>query len=93
MCVCVYITFFTGGEFVMKFVKDPNTLRCSLSLTKEGKSTKVQKTIFSECFYLMAMSELYKATKTNIYMVYHLMKLKKKKIIIQNNNNNNNNNK
>ncbi|XP_041349589.1 N-acylglucosamine 2-epimerase-like [Gigantopelta aegis] len=56
-----------GGDFIMKFVKDPKSMRCCLSLTRDGKTIKIQKTIFSECFYAMAMSELYKATKTQIY--------------------------
>ncbi|XP_063427778.1 N-acylglucosamine 2-epimerase-like [Mytilus trossulus] len=47
-----------GAEFLQKFARNPETYRCYFSLTKEGKPVKIQRTIFSECFYLMAMSEL-----------------------------------
>ncbi|XP_052072486.1 N-acylglucosamine 2-epimerase-like [Mytilus californianus] len=47
-----------GAEFLQKFARNPETYRCYFALTKEGKPVKIQRTIFSECFYLMAMSEL-----------------------------------
>lgn len=47
-----------GAEFLQKFTRNPETYRCYFALTKEGKPVKIQRTIFSECFYLMAMSEL-----------------------------------
>ncbi|XP_064605325.1 N-acylglucosamine 2-epimerase-like isoform X2 [Liolophura sinensis] len=51
-----------GGEFLMKYVKNPETWKCYFSLTRDGKPLKIQRTIFSECFYLMALSELARAT-------------------------------
>ncbi|XP_033115461.1 N-acylglucosamine 2-epimerase-like isoform X2 [Anneissia japonica] len=56
-----------GGEFLMKHVKDQNSAKCFFSVTKDGQPIKVQRTIFSECFYLLAMSELGRATKEQKY--------------------------
>lgn len=47
-----------GAEFLRKYAKNPETNRCYLVVTKDGKPVKIQRTIFSECFYLMAMSEI-----------------------------------
>ncbi|XP_052240983.1 N-acylglucosamine 2-epimerase-like isoform X2 [Dreissena polymorpha] len=56
-----------GAEFLMKFAKDASTGRCYLILTRDGRPIKMQRTIFSECFYTMAMSEMAKATKQALY--------------------------
>ncbi|XP_064626400.1 N-acylglucosamine 2-epimerase-like [Lineus longissimus] len=57
-----------GGKFLMSKVRDPSTYRCYFSLTRDGKPIKIQRTIFTECFYLMAMSELAIATKDDTYL-------------------------
>lgn len=36
--------------------------KCAFCLTREGKAVKVQRTIFSECFYVLAMDELSRVT-------------------------------
>ncbi|GFN90864.1 N-acylglucosamine 2-epimerase-like [Plakobranchus ocellatus] len=56
-----------GAEFIMKHVKNQSTGRCYLSLTREGKPLKLQRTIFSEAFYVMAMSEMYRVTSEDQY--------------------------
>ncbi|CAL1531828.1 unnamed protein product, partial [Lymnaea stagnalis] len=56
-----------GADFVMKHVKDPSTNKCYLNLTREGKPLKSQRTIFSESFYVMAMAEMYRVTKEDVY--------------------------
>ncbi|XP_038067868.1 N-acylglucosamine 2-epimerase-like [Patiria miniata] len=56
-----------GGQFLMNYVKNPTTGKCYFTVTKEGKAVKVQRTIFSECFYMLAMSELARATNDDVY--------------------------
>ena len=48
--------------------------KCYFSLTQDGRPIKVQRTIFSECFYTMAMSELARATKEEKYKVMYVHK-------------------
>ena len=62
--------FLLGADFLMRHIKKPDgTGKCYFLLTQEGKPIKVQRTIFSECFYTMAMSELARATKEEKYKV------------------------
>ena len=58
-----------GAQFLLKHVKREDTGKCYLSLTREGQPLKTQRTIFSECFYLMALSELSRATGNTQYRV------------------------
>ncbi|XP_015254327.1 PREDICTED: N-acylglucosamine 2-epimerase isoform X2 [Cyprinodon variegatus] len=54
-----------GGAFLRKFARVSNSgnqWKCAFCLTRDGKPTKVQRTIFSECFYVMAMDELSRVT-------------------------------
>lgn len=44
--------------------------KCAFCLTRDGKALKVQRTIFSECFYIMAMDELSKVTGDKDMQVY-----------------------
>lgn len=54
----------------MRHIKKPdNTGKCYFLLTQDGKPVKSQRTIFSECFYTMAMSELARATGKEKYKV------------------------
>ena len=50
-------------------IRDPITYKCCFSCTRDGKPLKIQRTIFSECFYFMAMSEVYIATRDELYKV------------------------
>jgi hypothetical protein len=40
--------------------------------TCDGKPVKIQRTIFCECFYIMAMAGLYQATKEEKYKVFQV---------------------
>lgn len=51
-----------GAVFLQKYAKNPSTYKCYLALTRDGKPVRMQKTVFSECFYMMAMSELARGT-------------------------------
>ena len=57
-----------GAEFLRRNGKR-NDNRCYFCLTADGKPVKLQRTIFSECFYVMAMSELARATNDASYKV------------------------
>ncbi|XP_023693352.1 N-acylglucosamine 2-epimerase [Paramormyrops kingsleyae] len=55
----------SGGEFLRRFAWVPSagsTGKCAFCLTRDGQPVKVQRTIFSECFYVMAMDELSRVT-------------------------------
>lgn len=61
----------TGGEFLKKFARLPNgdgadggdrQWKCAFCLTRDGRVVKVQRTIFSECFYVLALDELSRVT-------------------------------
>ncbi|XP_017260260.1 N-acylglucosamine 2-epimerase [Kryptolebias marmoratus] len=55
----------TGGEFLRKFARvsgGGGQWKCAFCLTRDGKAVKVQRTIFSECFYVMAVDELSRVT-------------------------------
>uniref|UniRef100_A0A674DYJ3 N-acylglucosamine 2-epimerase n=1 Tax=Salmo trutta TaxID=8032 RepID=A0A674DYJ3_SALTR len=55
----------SGGAFLRRFARIPNSgspWKCAFCLTRDGKALKVQRTIFSECFYVMAMDELARVT-------------------------------
>lgn len=40
----------------------PPEKKCAFVLTRDGRPVKVQRSIFSECFYTMAMNELWRVT-------------------------------
>lgn len=66
-----------GGEFLLRFARvAPPGQKCAFVLTRAGSPVKVQRTIFSECFYTMAMDELWKVTGDARYQVsaFHLLK-------------------
>jgi hypothetical protein len=70
-----WLFHFPGGEFLMKHFKDPATGKVFFSTTRDGKPTKMQRTIFSEVFYSMAMAGLAKATQQTKYKVMALRHL------------------
>lgn len=47
----------------------PPGKKCAFVLTQSGLPVKVQRTIFSECFYTMAMNELWRVTGEERYQV------------------------
>ena len=53
----------------MKHVKSPDSMKCHFIVTRDGRPVKIQRTIFSEVFYLMGLIELSRATKEDKYKV------------------------
>ncbi|XP_068605121.1 N-acylglucosamine 2-epimerase [Brachionichthys hirsutus] len=55
-----------GGEFLRRFGRvnagGSGPWKCAFCLTRDGRAVKVQRSIFSECFYIMAMDELSRIT-------------------------------
>ncbi|XP_068964537.1 N-acylglucosamine 2-epimerase [Petaurus breviceps papuanus] len=52
-----------GGEFLIRHARvAPPAKKCAFVLTRDGRPAKIQRSVFSECFYTMAMDELWKAT-------------------------------
>lgn len=64
--VLLFCLYLGGGAFLRKFARVPGTSsgqwKCAFCLTRDGKAVKIQRTIFSECFYIMAMDELSRVT-------------------------------
>ncbi|KAM9324214.1 N-acylglucosamine 2-epimerase [Gastrophryne carolinensis] len=57
-----------GGEFLLGHARpSDDTLKCAFVVTRDGRAVKVQRTIFSECFYVMAMDELWRTTQKEQY--------------------------
>lgn len=57
--------YVSGGDFLRKFARVSNSSgqwKCAFCLTRDGKTVKIQRTIFSECFYIMAIDELSRVT-------------------------------
>lgn len=55
----------SGGEFLQRFARvqaSDGPGKCAFCLTRDGRAVKVQRTIFSECFYVMATDELSRVT-------------------------------
>ena len=58
-----------GGEFLLQHVKLHNEKRCYYAVTEEGKPLQLQNRPFTELFFIMAMTELYRATGDSKYQV------------------------
>ncbi|CAK8688678.1 unnamed protein product [Clavelina lepadiformis] len=58
-----------GAQFLLNncLISRDGCKRCAFSVTKGGKAIKIQRTLFSECFFVMAMSEAWRSTKEEIY--------------------------
>ncbi|XP_006877288.1 PREDICTED: N-acylglucosamine 2-epimerase [Chrysochloris asiatica] len=57
-----------GGDFLLRHAQvAPPGKKCAFVLTRDGRPVKVQRTIFSECFYTMAMNELWRITGESQY--------------------------
>ena len=71
--IIIYYYYSLGGEFLRQFACVPSdSWKCAFCLTKDGKAVKIQRTIFSECFYIMAMDELSRVTGDKDMQVKHL---------------------
>ena len=58
-----------GGEFLLQHVKLHNEKRCYFAVTEEGKPLQLQRKPYTELFFTMAMTELYRATGDSKYQV------------------------
>ncbi|KAM4019505.1 N-acylglucosamine 2-epimerase isoform 1-T2 [Anomaloglossus baeobatrachus] len=57
-----------GGEFLIAHARpSSDSLKCAFVVTRDGRAVKIQRTIFSECFYIMAMDELWRTTQKEKY--------------------------
>lgn len=70
----------SGGAFLRKFARLSNgeggddrdrQWKCAFCLTRDGRVVKVQRTIFSECFYVLALDELSRVTGDHDMQVDH----------------------
>lgn len=53
----------------MEKLKDSKSHKVCFSANAQGEPTKIQRTLFAEVFYVMAMAGLAKVTNENIYKV------------------------
>lgn len=58
-----------GGEFLLNHIKRPEDGRCYFQVTADGQPIKIQRTLFTECFYVLAMAELARASNLSKYRV------------------------
>lgn len=57
-----------GGEFLLRYAAPyPGSRKLAFAVTRVGEPVKVQRTIFSECFYTLAMDELWRVTQQHKY--------------------------
>ncbi|XP_077185812.1 N-acylglucosamine 2-epimerase isoform X2 [Paroedura picta] len=57
-----------GGEFLLRHAcVAPPSQKCAFVLTRDGRPVKIQRTIFSECFYVLGLDELGRATGEHRY--------------------------
>ena len=67
---CTILPFYiAGGEFLLNHIKRPEDGRCYFQVTAEGQPIKIQRTVFTECFYTLAMAELARASNLPKYRV------------------------
>lgn len=55
-----------GGAFLRKHARlsrSSGQWKCAFCLSRDGRAMKVQRTIFSECFYVLALDELSRVTE------------------------------
>uniref|UniRef100_A0A8C1WSK3 N-acylglucosamine 2-epimerase n=1 Tax=Cyprinus carpio TaxID=7962 RepID=A0A8C1WSK3_CYPCA len=73
----------SGAAFLQKFARvqaSSGAGKCAFCLTRDGRAVKVQRTIFSECFYVMAMDELSRITQDKemqvklLYILYLMVR-------------------
>nr|XP_060619181.1 N-acylglucosamine 2-epimerase isoform X1 [Anolis sagrei ordinatus] len=57
-----------GGEFLLRHARVAlPSQKCAFVLTRDGRPVKIQRTIFSECFYVLGLDELGRATGESRY--------------------------
>lgn len=58
-----------GAEFLLTYVKVEGSERCYFANTEDGKPYKLQRKPYTECFYTIALAELFRATGDQRYQV------------------------
>lgn len=54
----------SGAAFLRSHARvSPAQMKCSFCLSRDGRAVKVQRSIFSECFYVLALDELSRVTE------------------------------
>ena len=53
----------------MRFIKVKNQLRCYFAVSETGLPVKLQRKPYTECFYIIGLHELYRATADEKYKV------------------------
>ncbi|XP_044299387.1 N-acylglucosamine 2-epimerase isoform X1 [Varanus komodoensis] len=56
-----------GGDFLLRHARITPSQKCAFVLTRDGRPVKIQRTIFSECFYVLGLDELGRATGESHY--------------------------
>jgi N-acylglucosamine 2-epimerase len=59
-----------GGEFLMRYIKVKNQMRCYFAVSEVGLPVKLQRKPYTECFYIIGLYELYRATCDETYKVW-----------------------
>ena len=58
-----------GADFIMSKMKDEKSGKIYFSTTASGEPTKMQRTLYAEVFYVMAMAGMYRITQDVKYKV------------------------
>lgn len=58
-----------GGEFLLDSVKVKGEMRCYFAVTEDGRPVQLQRKPYTECFYVMGLAELYRATLETKYQI------------------------
>ena len=61
--------------FLEQHIKSETEDRCYFSVSQDGIPIKTQRTIFTESFYTIALSEMYRATSDKSYLVSNTQSL------------------
>lgn len=73
MCVCgislIILLVVLGGDFLLEAIKVKDQLRCYFAVTDNGLPLRLQRKPYTECFYIMGLYELYRATSELKYQV------------------------
>ena len=60
---------FEGGEFLLERIKVKGEQRCYFAVSEEGLPVRTQRKPYTECFFIIALSELFRATGNEKYQV------------------------
>ena len=64
---------FIGGTFMIAHFKDKETGKIYFAVSRDGKPIKMQRSMHSEEFYVLAMIGLFSATNKSTYLVCDIL--------------------